>query len=256
MNEALTALKTHLQKLESLNAQSTDLAAQIAEARRVSTEADAPRQHVADLQQQRRELLGNAYPGKPDQAALDKIDKAIATAEAALRIAEDRATGAQFAADVLTTKNDALQREIAPLQAQTASLLYAAHVEHATAAATEYRDACQQLAHAHSVLQARCLAADQFAQPSASPARTFTIGSAGTINSFDMATPNLPGLDHAAFSFNMSSEIQAELLAALQEVGGLDAVKSATVRQMHDRIDRTNMEMQAQIAALSRREAA
>ena len=253
---AQQALKLHLQKLESLNSQADDLRDQLAAARRVVTEAEQPRTDVEALRQQRRETLGAAYPGKPEQAALDKIDKQTATAFAALQAAEDRATGAAFAADVLTTKNDALQREIAPLQAMTAALLYQAHVEHATAAAQEYRAACQQLAHAHAVLQARCLAADQFAQPSASPARTFTIGSAGTINSFDMATPNLPGLDHAAFSFNMSAEIQAELLAALQDVGGLDAVKSATVRQMHDRIYAAERTMQAQIRALNRREAA
>ena len=242
---AKQALTLHLEKLESLNAQSSDLAAQIAE-------ADQPRADVEALRQQRRKLLGDSYPAAPDKSALAAIDRQIATAEAVLRAASDRAEGAAFAADVLTTKNDALQREIAPLQAQTASMLYAAHVSNATEAAMAYKTACAELAHAHAKLQAACMAADQFAQPSASPARLFTIGSSGVVNSFAVTTPNLPGINIADFAFDMSSEIQAELAKALETVGGLDHVRTATIRQMHDRIDRAAMTMQAQIAALDR----
>jgi hypothetical protein len=220
----------HLQdEIERLNAQANAITERLAQAQRVASEAQAPRQRVLELRERRRQLLADRHLGLGDKGALAGIEKELTLAETEEREANERAEGALAAAERLTADRAENHAQLAALHDQLPGVLYAAHCERAAAAIGPYQQALELLAAAHAVLQGRLLAADRFANPRAG--RPYVGG--GLVSGFSSTLPAIPGYrEREDVTFNMQPEIESAYEAALAEAGGTDLAEQVRYRQI------------------------
>ena len=216
---ARAALHAHQKHVADLIGQASALLRRIAGFRTEAAAAQPPLQRLETLRAKRREVLAEIALGECAAAVLDLADREIADAEAQARIAARRVEVALAGAGRLTREHAELVGQITAASKHTAGLSYHAAVEAAQGKLAPYRDSLQSMGAAYAALLGSCIAAERFADTTATPPRLYVTGGMRA-TAFSSPLPSLPGFDRAAFNFDFSKQVKAATAAALAALAG------------------------------------
>ena len=216
---ARLALTTHQKHVATHGAQAATLLRRIAGFRTEAAAAQPPLQRLAALRAGRHEVLAEIALGESDSGALDKADAELETAEVQARSSLRGIEVALAGSGRLTREHAELVGQITAASKHTAGLSYHAAVEAAQAKLEPYRVSLAAMGSAYAALLGSCIAAESFADTTATPPRLYVTGGMRA-TAFSSPLPSLPGFDREAFNFDFSKSVETATAAAVAALAG------------------------------------